>query len=323
MARKKIMILATGGTIAGVGAQGKSVGYDSGALDVSALIDSVPLLDQVADIEARQVCNVNSDDITASLWIDLVNAIKQEADRPDIDGIVITHGTDTMDETAYFLNLIVKTTKPIVITGSMRPSTATSADGPMNLYQAVVVAADRQSESKGVLVVFSGRIYSARDVQKSSTHSMTTMEGGENGSCGIVRDDAVMYSSQTTKPHTMATEFSVLGLRDLPKVNVVYFNVDADPALIGMAASVSDGLVVAGAGAGEFSKRFASALEEIDIPVVVSSRVGSGVIMQESAMVARTIAANDLPPQKAAILLRLALTRTSDRSEIMRMFRVY
>lgn len=321
--RKKVVILATGGTIAGVGTEGKSVGYEPGALDVSKLIESVPLLDQAADIEAMQICSVNSDDMTAEIWLNLATSIQRVAERFDVDGIVVTHGTDTMDETAYFLNLVLKTNKPVVLTGSMRPSTATSADGPMNLYQAVVVAADPASAGKGVLVQFSGRIYSARAVQKSSTHSVTTMDGGESGSCGIVRDDAVLYSSQSTKPHTLASEFSVYGLGTLPKVNVLYFNIDADPRMIKAVAEFSDGLIIAGAGAGEFSKLWAEALEEIDIPVVISSRVGSGVIMQENSMITKGIAGNDLPPQKAAILLRLALTRTSDRNELMRIFKVY
>ena len=182
--RKKVVILATGGTIAGVGEEGKSTGYASGQLSVDDLLKDVPQLSQVADVEAYQVCNVNSDDITAPIWLDLARTIDDMSLRSDVTGFVVTHGTDTMDETAYFLNLALKTGKPVVVTGSMRPSTATSADGPMNLYQAVVTAAAAESRAKGVLVAFSGRLYNARDVQKTSTHSMTTMSGGENGSCG-------------------------------------------------------------------------------------------------------------------------------------------
>ena len=320
---KLIVMLATGGTIAGVGKAGKNTGYHSGQLGVEDLLAAVPQMAEVARIEAHQVCNVNSDDISAPIWIDLAKTIQQHASRPEVDGFVITHGTDTMDETAYFLNLVTKTEKPIVITGSMRPSTATSADGPLNLYQAVVTAANIQSRGKGVQVVFSGRIYSARDVQKTSTHSVVSMDGGENGSRGVICDDAVLYSSETTRRHTLGTEFFVEGLTDLPKVNVLYFNVDADPTLIGLAARVSDGLVIAGAGAGEYSQAFAQAIEQVDIPVVISSRVGSGVIPRASRICKNTVASNDLPPQKAAILLRLALTRTRDLTQIARMFESY
>ena len=319
--RKRILILATGGTIAGVGAAGKSTGYASGQLGVEDLLAAAPEIGEVADIETLQVCNINSDDITAEIWIKLARTIKEQARRPEIDGFVITHGTDTMDETAFFLNLVLKTEKPVVITGSMRPSTATSADGPMNLYHAVVTAASWKSEGMGVLVVFSGRIFSARDVQKASTHSVVSMSGGENGSCGVIRDDVVLYSTKSTKRHTTQTEFTVDGLYSLPRVNILYFNVDADPALIPMAASLSDGLVIAGAGGGEYSKLFEAELRKLTIPVVVSSRVGSGVIMSNS--VPCGIAANDLPPQKAAILLRLALTETTDQAEIARMFEKY
>lgn len=319
--RKKVVILATGGTIAGVGEEGKSTGYASGQLSVDDLLKDVPQLSQVADVEAYQVCNVNSDDITAPIWLDLARTIDDMSLRSDVTGFVVTHGTDTMDETAFFLNLVLKTEKPVVITGSMRPSTATSADGPMNLYQAVVTAASWKSEGMGVLVVFSGRIFSARDVQKTSTHSVVSMSGGENGSCGVIRDDVVLYSTKSTKRHTTQTEFTVDGLSSLPRVNILYFSVDADPALISMAAGLSDGLVIAGAGGGEYSKLFEAELRKLTIPVVVSSRVGSGVIMSNS--VPCGIAANDLPPQKAAILLRLALTETTDQAEIARMFEKY
>ena len=319
--KKRILILATGGTIAGVGAAGKSTGYASGQLGVEDLLAAAPEIAEVADIETMQVCNINSDDITAEIWIKLARTIKEQARRPEIDGFVITHGTDTMDETAFFLNLVLKTEKPVVITGSMRPSTATSADGPMNLYQAVVTAASWKSEGMGVLGLFSGRIFSARDVQKTSTHSVVSMSGGENGSCGVIRDDVVLYSTKSTKRHTTQTEFTVDGLSSLPRVNILYFSVDADPALISMAAGLSDGLVIAGAGGGEYSKLFEAELRKLTIPVVVSSRVGSGVIMSNS--VPCGIAANDLPPQKAAILLRLALTETTDQAEIARMFEKY
>ena len=319
----KIAILATGGTIAGVGDAGKSIGYQSGQLSVDDLLGSCPEIADIAQVEAKQICNVNSDDITAPIWLDLARTIEKMAFDDDVDGFVVLHGTDTMDETAYFLGLVLKTDKPVVLTGSMRPSTATSADGPMNLYQAVVVAAHPESRGKGVQVACSGSIYNARAVQKTSTHSMVSMSGGEAGCAGVIRDDAVFYFHTSTKKHTVYTEFRVGELSDLPKVSVLYFNVDADPALIGMAAQISDGLVIAAAGGGEFSLKFAAALEKLDIPVVVSSRVGSGGIMAKTLLCENAIPANDLPPQKAAVLLRLALTKTQDQKTISKMFEQY
>lgn len=322
-AQKRVVVLATGGTIAGVGEEGKSTGYKSGSLGVEDLLAAAPQIGNVAELESHQVCNVNSDDISAPVWIELARAVEEHAARPEVDGFVITHGTDTMEETAFFLNLVLKTQKPVIITGSMRPATATSADGPMNLYQAVVCAAHEQSAGRGVQVVFSGQIFSARDVQKVSANAMEAMSGRTSGSCGLICDDLVLYTATGTRPHTTATEFSLEGLTDLPKVNVLFFGVDADPALVGMAASISDGLVVAGAGAGEFSLAFARELETLDIPVVTSSRIGSGIIPPAFDLCKNAIPAADLPPQKAAILLRLALTRTTDQAEIRRIMATY
>ena len=157
----KIIVLATGGTIAGVGEAGKTAGYIPGALTADELLFAVPQLAEVAPIEAIQICNVNSDDITDEIWLTLANKINELAADPDVKGFVITHGTDTMEETAYFLNLTVKTDKPVVLTGSMRPATSISADGPMNLYEAVCVAASDEAVGKGVLSVFSDRIFAA------------------------------------------------------------------------------------------------------------------------------------------------------------------
>ncbi len=303
----KVIVLATGGTIAGVGEAGKSAGYKPGALTAEELLFAVPELSDVAEIQAIQVCNVNSDDITAPVWLQLANTINELAQDPDVKGFVITHGTDTMEETAYFLNLTVKTDKPVVLTGSMRPATSLSADGPMNLYEAVCVAASKEAVGMGVLIVFSDRIYGARAVTKTSTYSVMAIAAGETGAIGVVRDGAVFLYEQPSRKHTGATEFDVSGLTDLPKVSVLYFSVDADPELLRFAAEHSDGLVIAGAGAGEFSEKWIEIIKGLTIPVVISSRIDDGVITRDNLLCPNTVAANNLTPQKAAILLRLAL----------------
>ena len=318
-----IVILATGGTIAGVGEEGKSTGYESGSLTVEDLLSAVPQLQDVAPIEAVQICNINSDDITDAIWIKLANTINEMAKDDDIDGFVITHGTDTLEETAYFLNLTVKTDKPVVITGSMRPATSISADGPMNLYQSVCVASSPESVGKGVLSVFSDHIYSARSVTKVSTYDVMAISAGEMGAVGIVRDNPVYFYEETTKLHTVDTEFDVSGLDALPKVSVVFFEADADSELLKYAAEHSDGLVIAGAGAGEFSEKYIEIINGLSIPVVISSRINDGIITQDAVLCPNTIAANNLSPQKAAVLLRLALTKTTDRDAIMEMFSKY
>ncbi len=319
----KIVVLATGGTIAGVGEAGKTAGYKPGSLTAEELLAAVPQLSDVAEIEAIQVCNVNSDDITAEVWLELVHTINTMAEDPEVKGFVVTHGTDTMEETAYFLNLTVKTDKPVVLTGSMRPATSISADGPMNLYEAVCVAASEEAIGKGVLIVFSDRIYSARAVTKTSTYSVMAISAGETGDIGIVRDEKVYFYESPTKKHTVDSEFDVSGLNTLPKVSVLYFSVDADPELLKYAAEHADGIVIAGAGAGEFSEKWIGIIQELEIPVVISSRINDGVIIKDNLLCENTVAANNLSPQKAAILLRLALTGDTSQEKLEELFSGY
>jgi len=305
--RPKVVILATGGTIAGVGDPGKVAGYKPGTLTAEMLLWGVPEIDEIAEIEAIQVCNVNSDDITAEIWLNLAETINRMAADPEVAGFVVTHGTDTMEETAYFLNLTVKTEKPVVLTGSMRPSTALSADGPLNLYEAVCVAASEEAAGQGVLAVFSDRIYSARAMTKTSTYNVTAISAGETGCIGIVRDGSVYLYEHPGRKHTLASGFDVSSLSTLPKVSVLYFFADADPELLRYAAEHSDGLVIAGAGAGEFSEKWIEIINSLSIPVIISSRIDDGVITKDNLLCKNTVAADTLPPQKAAILLRLAL----------------
>ena len=319
----KVIILATGGTIAGVGEYGKTTGYKPGTLTADELLFAIPDLGKIADIEAIQICNINSDDITAEIWIRLANTINTLAEDPEVLGFVITHGTDTMEETAYFLNLTVKTDKPVVLTGSMRPASSLSADGPMNLYESVCVAASEEAVGRGVLIVFSDRIYSARSVIKTSTYNVMAIAAGEAGSIGIVRDGSVfIYEIPATK-HTTASEFDVGSLESLPKVSILYFFADADPELLRFAAEHSDGLVIAGAGAGEFSEAWIEIIRDLPIPVVISSRIDDGVITRDNLLCENTVAANTLSPQKAAILLRLALAEDVSPERLEALFLEY
>ncbi len=319
----KIVVLATGGTIAGVGEDGKTTGYIPGFLTAGELLAAVPQLEGVAEIEALQICNVNSDDMTAGIWLTLAQAINDIAEEPEVKGFVVTHGTDTLEETAYFLNLTVRTDKPVVLTGSMRPATSISADGPMNLFESVCVAASDEAVGQGVLIVFSDRIYSARSVTKTSTYSVMAISAGEMGDIGIVRDNHVFLYESPSKRHTVRSEFDVSGLDTLPRVSILYFAVDADPELLRFAAEHSDGLVIAGAGAGEFSKEWIEIINGLTIPVVISSRIDDGVITEDNLLCRNTIAANNLSPQKAAVLLRLALTKETDREKLAELFMQY
>ena len=320
---KKITVLATGGTIAGVGESGKASGYKPGTLTADDLIKSVPQISEIADIKAIQICNVNSDDITSEIWLELAKTINSMAEENEADGFVITHGTDTLEETAYFLNLTVKTSKPVVLTGSMRPATSISADGAMNLYEAVTLASSEEAEGLGGLAVFSDRIFSARSVTKTSTYHVAAISSGESGALGVVRDGKVFIYGKPARLHTVNSEFDVTGLKTLPKVSIIYFAADADAEILKFAASRSDGLVIAGAGAGEFSEAYKSVIEKLKIPVVISSRTMNGIIIDDNLLCKNTIAADNLNPQKAAVLLRLALTKTKDAGKIREMFSKY
>lgn len=309
MAKKKIVILTTGGTIAGIGEAGKDTGYVSGQVSGESLVASVPELAEYADVRVEEICNINSDDMTDRIWIELANRVRELQEDESVDGIVITHGTDTMDETAYFLNLTVKCEKPVIITGSMRPSTAKNPDGPANLLGAVRVAAgfavDDDPPENLVWVYFAGSLFDARNVQKCSASALDAMgvnAPGEGASLNAPREKNF---------------FDVSKLESLPRVNVVYFSVDASPKILEYAACISDGLVIAGAGSGEFSKAWAEALAAIDIPVVIASRTNHGVVTLNETLAPGRICAGSLAPQKAAVLLRLCLT-VSENPRVIR-----
>lgn len=321
---KNIVILATGGTIAGAGVQGKDIGYKSGSIEAQTLIDAIPELKDVANIFVEQVCNINSDDITSEIWISLARRIKELAvngigtSHERVDGFVVMHGTDTMEETAFFLSLTLGAVdnvegqilaKPVVLTGSMRPATAAEPDGPANLLFAVKSAASSWSNAIGstaVYVAFAGKLMDARSVQKVHANEL----------------DA--FAEVPGSAFSQTPAFDISNLHDLPRVSVLYFNVDADAELVRFAAERSAGLVIAGAGAGEFSLSWTTAIakvvDEAKVPVVVSTRINRGCIVPEQLLVPGTIAAYSLPPAKAAVLLRLALTVTNDPVKIQKMF---
>ena len=312
MAKKRIVVLTTGGTIAGVGESGKDTGYVSGQVPGRDLVASVPELAEYAEVSVEEACNINSDDITDRIWIALANRVKELQEDESVDGIVITHGTDTMDETAYFLSLAVKCEKPVIFTGSMKPSTAKNPDGPANLLGAVRVAAgfavDDDPPENSVWVYFAGSLFDARNVQKCSASALDAM--------GV---DAAGDGSDLNAPREK-NFFDVSKLECLPRVNVVYFSVDANPKVLEYAACVSDGLVIAGAGSGEFSKAWAEKLEAIDIPVVIASRTNHGVVTLNETLASGRICAGTLAPQKAAVLLRLCLTVSENPRVIKKFF---
>ena len=329
-----VRVLATGGTISGGGASATSLTeYRAGAFSGEELVAAVPDLARHATIRVEQVANVGSPNITFADWLTLARRIDAIfRDEPDTAGVVITHGTNTLEETAYFLNLTVRHDRPVVLVGAQRPATAISADGPLNLLNAVRTAASPEARGKGTLVVMNDQINAARDVTKTSTYRLETFNSRDIGLLGYVDGDRVAFYRQPTKRHTADSEFDLAGVTTFPRVDIVYSYVEANPLLIETLIDDGvDGIVIAGTGAGGMSRRERTALESVaELPaearpvIVRSNRVGSGrVIPRTSDDENGMVAGDTLNPQKARILLMLALTRTRDVDEIRRMFREY
>jgi L-asparaginase len=332
--RPLVYVLSMGGTIAGRGATTTSGSdYERGAVPGEELVARIPELRQLADLRVEQIVNVYGNDLTIENWLTLAKRINAlYASDPNVAGVVVTHGTNTLEETAYFLNLTVKSDRPVVLVGSMRPASAISADGPLNLLNAIRTAVSPESRGKGVLAVLNDEINGARDVTKTNTYRVETFRAPELGLLGYVDADKVTFYRSSTKRHTLRSEFDVSQLKELPKVDIVYSYIQ--PSLAVARALVADGvrgIVFAGTGAGLMSTAERDALTPFlggpveTRPVLVrSNRTGNGrVIAQEQYDKMGMIPADTLNPQKARILLMLALTKTHDLNEIRRMFEEY
>jgi L-asparaginase len=323
----RIAVLATGGTIAGqAGDASKTAGYKAGVVGVDKLLDAVPALASVASIHAEQVASIDSKDMSLALWSTLAARIDTLLKQDDIDGVVITHGTDTLEETAYFLHLTVKSAKPVVLTAAMRPSTALSADGPLNLLNAVTVAASKNAAGQGVLVAFNNQIHSARDVTKTSTYAVDAFRSPEVGVLGFVQDGRVEFQRSVTKPHTTASEFAIA--EKWPSVEIVASYADASRVMVdALVAAGVKGIVVAGTGNGSMHANITQALSDAvkqGVSVVRASRVGSGHVMHNGAAsddALGTISAGTLNPYKARVLLLLALA--ANHKDLQRVFDTY
>ena len=324
----RVAILATGGTIAGVaGAGDRLTGYASGILNADELVASVPALGKYARISTEQIANIDSSRMSITLWLKLANRIN-ELLAGDVDGVVVTHGTDTLEETAYFLNLVVKSAKPVVMVGAMRPATAISADGPLNLLEAVVTAASPGAAGKGVLVAMNGIVCGARSAAKMNTQRVDAFRPVDIGCLGYVVENRPVFYKAPSRRHTINSEFDVSGLDSLPKVEIVYSYVDAgSEAVLGVLAAKPAGIVSGGVGDGRIAPTVEAELRRATaegVAVVRSSRVATGVITRSTDdETNHFVAADNLSPQKARVLLMLALTRTTDPHEIQRMFLEY
>ena len=328
--KPKVVILATGGTIAGSAAASTSAGYQSGAVAVDALIAAVPTLKDIADVSGEQIASIGSQDMNDEVWLKLGKRVNEILAKPDVAGIAITHGTDTMEETSYFLNLVVKSDKPVVLTGSMRPSTAMSADGPLNIYNAVAIAADPTARGRGVLVTVDDDIHSGHDIVKTHTTDVGTMASGEAGLIGATLFGKQTWYRRPAAVNTKQSEFSIDGVTALPRVDIIYAHANMSPDVITSAAEHgAKGLVIAGVGDGNMTAPAVEAIKAAiakGVVVVRSSRTNGGIIRRNIELnddEMGTVASMELNPAKARVLLQLALLKTKDAKAIQGYFDRY
>ena len=326
----QIKILATGGTIAGSAASaGQLTGYTAGSLGVESLIDAVPQLREIASVSGEQLANIDSCNLTSALWFKLAARCNKLMADDSVDGIVITHGTDTLEETAYFLNLTVNGTKPVVITGAMRPATAISADGPLDLLNAVKTAACPAACGKGALVVMNDIILAARYATKTSAFKVEAFQAQPYGQIGTVAGGRVFIEAECLKYHTTQSVFSGKSYNKLPRVDIIYTHCDEDDVLINAAVNAgARGIVYAGSGMGSVHSGAYQALKQAaqnGVAVVRSTRISEGRVLPANPEwdAAGFISGGNLNPQKARILLQLALTVTAEQQKLQQFFDEY
>src|SRR5271170_5109866 len=328
--KPNIVILATGGTIAGAGATGTQSSYTSGAVTIDAMVAAVPGIKDMANIKGEQVANVGSQDMSFDIMLTLAKRINELLPKSDVDGIVVTHGTDTMEETAYFLNLVVKSNKPVVLVGSMRPSTAVSADGPLNLYNAVAVAGDPNARGRGVLVVMNDWIHGAHSLTKTSTTDVQTFMSPLRGLVGVSSYGKNDFYNTPAWKNTVTSEFDISGVTKLPRVDILYAYEDMPPDLIDASvANGARGIVIAGVGNGNMNNASLEAARRAAVKGVVivrSTRVATGSVgrnVEVNDHEMNFVASDELNPQKARILLMLALLKPRSTTELQNLFYNY
>src|SRR3954463_11761992 len=326
----RVIILATGGTIAGAGTSSDRAGYTAGKIPIEDLVGSIPTVKKIANITGEQVASVGSQDMTVDIWKKLAVRANEIFAKNEADAIVITHGTDTQEETGYFLDLVVASDKPVVLTGSMRPATAISADGPKNLYDAITVAINPNSKGRGVLVSFNEGIFDSREVMKLSTTKTNAFGSPNTGPIGQAYDGKVEYYSSSVRQANNDKPFTVTATTKLPRVDIVYTYADAPSDQIDMLVSKKvDGIVIAGVGNGNFNKAFTDAVKRaVAAGVIVcrASRAPSGRVVLHDEInddELGTIVSDDLTPQKARILLMLGLTKSKDKKQLQQFFFTY
>lgn len=330
-ARKaNIVIIGTGGTIAGAGAAAtNTAAYQSAVVPVDKIIASVPEISKVANVKGEQIFQIGSESFNNERLLKLAKRVSELLKQPDVDGIVITHGTDTIEETAYFLNLTLKSDKPVVVVGSMRPGTALGADGALNLYDAVLVASNPASRGKGTLAVLNDEIHTGRDVTKTNTFKTETFRS-PFGPLGYVVEGRTLFYRLPARPHTLQTQWDIDKIDKLPEVAVVYAYGNANPAAVEAAVkSGAKAIIYAATGNGSVGDYMVEPLKAArakGVQIVRASRTGSGVVVRNAEQPDDKydwIVTDDQLPQKARILMALALTQTNDSKALQQVFWKY
>ena len=330
---RRVYLFGTGGTISFVGESRtdfSNYSYRGQQLTIHEMLARVPEANELAEVIPEQVINVGSTEVYPPHWLTLANRINEQfAADPDAAGAAVTHGTATLEETAYFLNLTVRDRRPVAVTGAMRPPSAMGTDADNNLLDAVRIAAAPQSAGRGALVVLNNEIQSARDVTKTDSYRVETFQSGHMGFLGYAdADGQVIYYRRPERRHTADSEFDVSGVAALPRVDIAYGYAGAGSTVIdALVADGVDGIVAAGLGSGGSPSTFMAGLknaQEAGIPVVLSTHVGTGRVVQTRRFTEEGyIVADNLHPKKARILLMLGLTQTSDPAELQRMMLEY
>lgn len=328
--KPNLVIIATGGTIAGAGASSANISaYQSAVVGVDKLIAAVPEIKSLATVRGEQIFQIGSESFNNERWLKLAHRVSELLKSPDVDGIVITHGTDTLEETSYLLNLTLKSTKPVVLVGAMRPATALSADGPLNLYNAVVVAASKKAAGMGALVVINDEVHSARDVSKTSSVKVESFRS-LYGPIGTVAEGELRLYRAPIRPHTTQTEFDIDKIQSLPEVNVVYTHGNMNRlAIDAFVAGGTKALIWAGFGNGSVPDYMDLVLKEArakGVFIVRTTRTGSGLTVRNGETNDDKndyVVVDDQNPAKARILMALALTKTTDTKELQKIFWKY
>lgn len=315
-----VTIYATGGTIAGSSASSRdTTNYAPGQLGVQTLIDAVPAIKDVARVSGEQIANVRSSDVDSKVLLHLAKTINAKLAEPGTHGVVVTHGTDTLAESAFFLDLTVKSPKPVVVVGAMRPATAISADGPMNLLQAVTLAASKEAEGRGTLVTLNDRIGSAFYTIKTHSSAVDTFKAAEQGYLGAFAGSRPRFWYEPARP-TDKPFFDVGGLQELPRVEILYGYQDQDTSLLDAAIkNGARGIVIDASGNGSLNTLLSNRVQELDkqgFPVIVATRTNSGFVTTRT----EGIGSGAYSASKARWLLTLALAKGDSIEQIKRYF---